>query len=208
MDHVAIAPIIIIRLTSISGQNEVKPVQQVKRKQVGCLCCAAGDVEFVAKLPRTGYCVINGDVIPLKVDVQNNSTRVIRMRAKIIKRVWRFVRSNSNVSSQSVAKISSEPIQPGASYTWNPTDLIVPATPPTLLGSRILRVDYVLEVSAVIPKALNASCNIPLFLGNLPYMTSANIERAILDAIVKALLLSRASTARAAASRDNVDKQQ
>ena len=184
----------------------MKPVQQVKCKQVGCLCYAAGDVEFIAKLPRTGlYSVINGDVIPLKVDLQNNSTRVIQMKAKIIKRVWRFVRSNSNVSSQSVAKISSEPIQPGASYTWNPT---IPATPPTLLGSRILRVDYVLEMAAVIPKALNASCNIPLFLGNLPYMTSANIERAILDAIVKALFLSRASTARATVSHDNADKQQ
>ena len=52
---------------------------------------AAGDVEFVAKLPRTGYCITNDDVIPLTVDVQNNSTRAIKMKARIFKRVSMFV---------------------------------------------------------------------------------------------------------------------
>ena len=35
----------------------------VKRKQVECFCCAAGTVEFVAKLPGSGYCVVNDDVL-------------------------------------------------------------------------------------------------------------------------------------------------
>ena len=73
-DHTA--KILILRLISISGTDQTAPVQEVERKQVGCLCCAAGGVEFIAKLPRTGYCVTNHDIILLTVDVQNNCVTV------------------------------------------------------------------------------------------------------------------------------------
>ena len=39
----------------------------------------------------------------------------------------------------------------------------------TLLGCWAVCVEYVLEVSAVIPNALNLICSIPLFMGKLPY---------------------------------------
>ena len=204
-DHKASIPIFISRLTSISGPNQVKPVREVKRKQVGCLCCAAGDVEFIAKLPRTGFCVTNGDVIPLSVDVQNNSTRVIKMKAKIIQQVTLFVRDYSRISTKTVAKISGEPIQPGTSYTWNPTNWIVPPLPSTLHGSRIVHNDYILKASAIIPKALNLSCNIPLVMGNIPFMAVENLERVLLGAVMKALDQSRNS---ATTRRDNIDEEQ
>ena len=206
-DHKASAPIFITRLTSISGPNQVIPVQEVKRKQVGCLCCAAGDVEFVAKLPRTGFCVTNCDVIPLMVNVQNNSTRVIRMKAEIMKRVALFVQDNENISWNSVADIYSEPIQPGASHVWNPANWIVPVLSPTLLGSGIINVDYVLEVSAVIPNAINLRCSIPLVMGNLPCVSSAeSVEHAALrDAIVRSLGQSRASVNFGCNNEENFD---
>ena len=207
-DHKVSTEILILRLTSCSATNHMAPVQEVKRKQVGCLCCAAGDVEFVAKLPRTGFCVTksNGDVIPLTVNVQNNSTRLIKMKAKIIQQVTLSVREYCHVSNKSMAKISSEVIQPGASYVWSPTNWTVPLRlPPTLLGCRILRVEYNLEVSAVIPRALNLRCNIPLFIGNLPLLSSDNLERvtALVGAMVSVLVQSKTS---ATFHRDDVDK--
>ena len=192
-DHKASAPIFIMRLTSISGGNWGTPMRQVKRKQVGCLCCAAGNVEFVAKLPRTGFCVTNRDIIPLTVDVENNSTRVIQMRARIIKSVSLFVRDREDVSKEVVAEITSEPIQPRSSYVWNPTNWIVPALMPTLLGSRIIHADYILEIAAVIPNAINLSCDISLLMGNLPYENSGNLEHALLGAIVTAMVRGRSS---------------
>ena len=192
-DHKASAPIFIMRLTSISGGNQATPIRQVKQKQVGCLCCAAGNVEFVAKLPRTGFCVTNRDVIPLAVDVENNSTRVVQMRARILKRVSMFVRDHEDVSREVVAEITSEPIQPRSSYVWNPTNWIVPALTPTLLGSRIIHTDYTLEVAAVIPNAINLSCDISLLMGNLPFESSGNLERALLGAVVTAMVRSRSS---------------
>ena len=148
----------------------------MKRKQVGCLFCAAGDVEFIAKLPRTGYCVTNGDVIPLSVNVQNNSTRTIKMKARIFRQVWFFLRERKRFSKMNVAEISSEPIQPGTPYVWNPANWIVPALTPTLHGARMIRVKYILEVSAVIPNALNLSCDISLLMGNLPFESSRNLQ--------------------------------
>ena len=95
-------------------------------------------MEFVAKLPRTGYCVAtNGDKIPLTVDVQNNSTRLIKMKAKINQQVTMSNGNAVHISSKSMSltKISSEIIQPGASYVWSPANWIVPPTfPTTLLG--------------------------------------------------------------------------
>ena len=155
---------------SVSGANQAAPVRQVKRKEVGCLCCTAGDVEFVAKLPRSGYCVTNQDVIPLTVDVQNNSTRVIEMRADLVRRVTLSVRNHHYVSNKIVANVSSEIIRPGAFYIWNPTGWVVPlGLWPTLLGCRIIQTDYILEVSAVISNALDLNCRIPLLMVNEPF---------------------------------------
>ena len=170
--HKASAKILIAQLTSITGANQAAPVRYMKQKQVGCLqiCCAAGNVEFVAKLPRTGYCVTNHDIIPLMVDVQNNSTRVISMRATIFQRVELSVRNHHHVSYKSMGKISSNVIRPGATYVWNPTDWIVPPElPPSLLGCRIIQADYILVISAVISHAINLNCNIPLLLGNVSF---------------------------------------
>ena len=194
-DHTASMPIIISRLISIG--NWATPIQQVKQMQVGCLCCVAGDVEFVVKLPRTGYCVTNSDVIPLTVDVQNDSTKTIKMEAKIIKKVRMFVRGYENVMSETVAEISSEPIQPHTSYVWNPANWIVPAVPTTLLGSRILQVNYMLNVSAIIPGDLDLSCDISLLMGNLPNVRSGNLQlqRTLLGTIVTVIALTRTSAA-------------
>ena len=160
----------------ISDASWITPVSLVKRKQVGFLCCAAGDIEFVAKLPRTGYDVTNDDVLSLAVDVQNNSTRVIEMKAEILQRVTMFAQDEfqtrlfrENRCCKTLAEAYSQPIQPGNSYKWNAINWTIPRLPPTLLGCRVVCVEYVLLVSAIIPNARNMICNIPLFMGKLPY---------------------------------------
>ena len=91
-----------------------------------------------------------------------------------------------------MAEITSEPIQPGSSHVWNPTNWIVPALIPTLLGPRIIHADYVLEVAAIIPNAINLSCDISLLMGNLPYDNDVgNLEHALLGVIVTAMVRGR-----------------
>ena len=193
-DYKDSATVYISRLTSIGDAKWTTPLSLVKRKQVGCLCCAAGNVEFVAKLPRTGYCVTNRDRIPLMVNVQNNSTRVIKMRARIFQKISMFTLFSEKVCWKSVAEIYSESIQPGDSYEWNPTNWSVSRLSPTILGCSILQVEYILEVSAVIPKARNLKCNIPLFMGTLPYTSSEGLECALLGATMAVMVPGRSSS--------------
>ena len=115
-DYKDSATVYILQRTNISEANLTTPISVVKRKQLGCRCCAAGNVEFVAKLPRTGYCVTNRDTIPLVVDVQNNSRRVIELRAKIVQKISMFAPLDTNVCRRSVAVIYGLPIQPGESF--------------------------------------------------------------------------------------------
>ena len=160
----------------ISDARWITPVSLVKRKQVGFLCCAAGDIEFIAKLPRTGYDVTNDDVLSLAVDVQNNSTRVIDMKAEILQTVTMYAQDEfqtrpfrENRCCKTLAEAYSQPIQPGNSYKWNAINWTIPRLPPTLVGCRVVCVEYVLLVSAIIPNATKMICNIPLFMGKLPY---------------------------------------
>ena len=64
--------------------------------------------------------------------------------------------------------------------------------------------EYKLEISAVIPKALNLKCNIPLFMGNL---SSDNLECVLLGGIVSALIQSR-PLLEATSCYDDVDNDQ
>ena len=87
-----------------------------------------------------------------------------------------FIRGHEDISREIMAEITSEAIQPRSSYVWNPTNWIVPALMPTFLGSRIVNVEYILEVAAVIPYALNLSGDISLMMGNLAFESSGNVE--------------------------------
>jgi hypothetical protein len=76
----------------------------------------------------------------------------------------------------------------------------------TLLGCRIIHAEYILEVAAVIPSAINLSFNISLLMGNLPFTSSENLEEALLGAIVTAMVRGR-SSARAPSGRDEAQSQ-
>lgn len=116
---------------------------------------------FVAKLSRSGYCVVNDDVLPLTVNVQNFSAKVIHMRSKILQKVMMFAHTQAGEASpfeyqrscyKYLADVCSESWQ--VIYKWNAINWAIPNLPPTLLGYRTVCVEYILEVSAVIPNAL------------------------------------------------------
>ena len=170
--------------------NEANPceaihIREVRTGLVSGLCYSAGNVEHITKLDRTGYCVSNGDIIPLCVDVQNNSTKRIRMKACIVQRVILKVSNHENVITKAVTSISSEPINPGASTTWKP-NMIVPRLPPTSTGTPsecgFITVEYVLEIKPFLPLLSvtgDQYCSIPIVLGNLPYDKMDNSATAV-----------------------------
>ena len=166
------APIQVCQVIDINQPQVLSPVRQVQHKQVGCLCCVSGNIEFTVELPRTGFC-INGGRIPLSVMIENGSGRSITMRAEISKLITFYARGHQRFNRSTIALVGSQPILPRSTETWNPENFIVPMVEPTLSTSRIINVEYTLKVWAIVPYAIDPSIKIPILLGNVPYQGSS-----------------------------------
>ena len=162
------APIQVRQIVDINQPQVLAPFRHVQVKQVGCLCCVSGNIEFTVELPRTGFC-INGDRIPLLVTVENGCGRRISMRAEISKLITYYAEGDQRFKKSIIERVGSEVILPHSTVTWNPENFIVPAVEPTLSSCSIITVEYTLKVWADVPYAINPSIKIPILLGNVPY---------------------------------------
>ena len=89
---------------------------------------------------------------------------------------------------------------------WSPwpTNWNVPPVLPTILACRILRVDHILEVSAVIPNAIDLRWDMPLLLGNVPYgRSSEDVEYALFGTLMAAMIRQDRSFESAVARRND-----
>lgn len=176
-------PLQIRQVLNINQPRFLAPIRETHNRQIYCLCCMSGNVEYTVVLPRRGFC-INGECVPLSVTVNNRSRRRVRMRAAIWKLATfsgkgrvpiangqRSVEENAKCSRDSIiAKASSETILPYSFTTWNLDNLAVPLVQISVT-SRIISIEYVLKVWAVVPFTTNSydPCIIPIVLGNVPY---------------------------------------
>ena len=147
-----------------------RPLRLEKQKTVGCLCCAAGSITTTVEIPRTGYCA--GEDIPLKVTVENGSNRLIRVSAVLQEQPIFTVRGHYTTGTYvNHFTVSSPTISPGVTTVWAPEEgtLRLPATIATTLDVRMIKVEFLLKVSVIIPNALDSDFSIPVTIGNVPY---------------------------------------
>lgn len=170
-DHRIEAPIQVSQLIDINQPQFQVPVRQTQRKQVGCFCCAAGDIEYTVDLPRNGFC-INGDHIPLSVVVDNGSSRQITLRAEITRLVTYYAQGHRRYDRNVIQLVESEPILPRTTHTWTTANFVVPGVEPSISTSHIIFLEYAIKVSAVIPYSINPSVTVPVILGNVPFQGS------------------------------------
>lgn len=138
---------------------------QSTQKQVGC-CCFASNLEHSADVTRTGFSV--GSNVPVTVNVVNGSSRRIKMRASIKKVVLYYAGGHTRQERQKLAFVLSADIAPHSQHSWSVADLVVPSTEPSFEGSEIIKMQYILKVTAVIPWAKNSSVSIPITIGSVP----------------------------------------
>ena len=138
---------------------------QTAQKQVGC-CCFASNLEQTADVSRTGFSI--GSNVPVTVNVVNGTSRRIRMRASIKKMVIYYAQGNTRGERKKLVSVVSPDIAPHSQHSWSVADLIVPSTELSFEGCAIIKMQYIVKVTAVIPWAKNLSVSIPITIGNVP----------------------------------------
>ena len=165
-------PIQVNGIRDINLPKFATSVHQSSQKQVGC-CCCAGSIEHSADLTRTGFSI--GSNVPITVNVVNESSRQIKMRASIKKLVIFSAEGETMHERSKLASVLSDHIAPHSQHSWNVDNLVVPTTAePSFEGSAIIKMQYVVKVTALIPWAKNSSVSIPITIGTVPLSDSNN----------------------------------
>ena len=107
--RVAVAPVVD---PNIVPNVRLRPKVLQVEKTLCCLCCASGPISLTARIPRTGFCIIQ-DAIPFEVDIENGSNRQIRqLVAQLQQRVVYTAQGHRQHSIKTVARVASDPIEP------------------------------------------------------------------------------------------------
>ena len=159
-------PIQVNRIMEISLPQLLVPVHESKKKKVGFFYFGSV-VEFTVSLSRTGFCI--GHSLPLTVSIINGSSRHIKMRAAIQRNCCYYAQGHTNREKRVLAAVVTHDIAPHSQQTGMTIEnLVVPMVEPSFYGSQIIKMQYFLKVTAVIPWARNSSVKIPITLGNVP----------------------------------------
>lgn len=166
LNHVDRHEFQVIESVSIDTFHCQEPISEEKRKIVGCLCCVSGEIVFNAQVERSGYHV--GDEIPVKYFVENGSGRQVFVRCELIEKTEYIASRSHFTGSTPIAKHSGnlEFIPPHTTRGEMYTKIIVPNIRPAITRSSIIKSNYVLNVSLVVPRSINSAINIPVSIGN------------------------------------------
>jgi len=166
-DHTVKAPITVVEVVDINVSPLQTPLRAEKQKTLCCLLCASAPITLNVELPRHGFCY--GDIIPLKVTLENGSSRRLRLRAQLLQVIVYTAQGHHRRPQKVVASITSGQLEPRTTSTWNPEDLVVPGhIKPTLRSCGIISIEYFLRVSAIITWGLNLTFDMAVIIGNVP----------------------------------------
>jgi len=167
LDRTVKAPITVVEVVDINVSHLQTPLNAEKQKTLCCLLCASAPITLNVELPRRGYCY--GDIIPLKVTLENGSSRELRLRAQLLQVIVYTTQGHHRHKQKAVASITSGQLEPRTTSTWNPEDLVVPGhIEPTLRSSGIISIWYILKVSEIARWGSNLTNDITITIGNVP----------------------------------------
>ncbi|XP_075979692.1 arrestin domain-containing protein 3 [Anticarsia gemmatalis] len=125
-----------------------EPIHIQMEKTFCCFCCASAPLSVDVQAPVSGYCP--GQVIPIRVDVDNKSNVQVHLVKILIRKVVTYrATSPTNATKKTkdiVLTIQDGPAPAGTTKTWN-LQLEVPPIPPSdLVNCNIIDLDYDFKV--------------------------------------------------------------
>ncbi|XP_043920076.1 arrestin domain-containing protein 3-like [Protopterus annectens] len=116
-------------------------------------------------MERTGY--VPGELLPVVIEIQNNSSRVVVPKVAICQKQTFLARSGIKEERETLNKLKGKPLNEKSAEKLH-YQLNVPQCPPSILNCPILLLEYVLMVQLKIPRATNLSLDMPLVIGSIP----------------------------------------
>ena len=167
-DHTVKVPIKLLEVVDINVSHLQTPLRAEKQKTLCCFLCTSAPITLNVELPRRGFCY--GGILPLKVTIENGSSRRLRLRAQLLQKVVYITVDKESHTQKVVASITSRQLEPRTTSTWNPEEFVVPGhLKPTTLGScGIISIEYFLRVTAIVPWGLNFTIVLAVTIGNVP----------------------------------------
>ncbi|XP_012789986.1 arrestin domain-containing protein 2 [Sorex araneus] len=156
----------VIEPLNINTPALLAPQAGAREKEARSWCSRRGVVSLSAKIHRKGYAP--GEVILVFAEIDNSSTRPVRPRAAVVQTQTFMARGAHKQKHLVVASLVGEPVGPGRRALWHGRALRIPPVGPSILGCRVLHVDYTLKVCVDIPGTSKLLLELPLVIGTIP----------------------------------------
>ena len=170
-DHKIRKPFTVNEIIDINLPHYLTAPSGTKQKEIGCLCCVAGNVNMQASLDRSGYCP--GEQIFLHASCENNSTReLLGMRAKLVQNINYHANDGRNKSySKEIAHFNGQRILERSEDSWDYQPFLIPAVPPTIQTTPV-RVSYHIKFEVGVPFGFNPKILLDITIGTVPFRQS------------------------------------
>ncbi|XP_065656482.1 arrestin domain-containing protein 3 [Hydra vulgaris] len=157
--------------TNLPQYNSLRPSCS-NHKQLFCCCrCVVGPLDIEASIDRSAYCP--GELIMVTAQARNNTTRdMAGMKAYLYKHVDYISTTKKKTCSEKVAEMESPSIPGGQSSIWQNQPFSIPATSPSILTSRVIKVWYELTIQVDESWRSDSLLKLPIIIGTVPYRSS------------------------------------
>ncbi|XP_066930482.1 arrestin domain-containing protein 3-like [Clytia hemisphaerica] len=162
-------PITINEIVDTNNPNYGQSPNGRLTKEVGCLCWKAGNLDVEGHIDRKCYCP--GELILVNSQVQNQTTKDMKaLKAKLYQDILYIAEGHKQKRENKViARIDGPQIPQGKNETWSNRPLAIPACPPSISKSSIIKVSYMVRVEVDVPWGIDPKIEMPIILGTVPY---------------------------------------
>jgi hypothetical protein len=150
--------------TSALMRSSLEPQRAEKDGRVQFLCFNYGSVSMNCSLPHTGFSP--GDAIPISVNLDNQSSRTVRIHASLVKHSkYTSGSRHHRILNNQMTYLFSPTIQAREVTSFEGKSLkIHPEAVPTLRSCSCISVEYYLVVKAVISRGSDFLIQIPVVI--------------------------------------------
>lgn len=159
-------PFTVFNQVDINSPRLLEPHTAANEKTICCWCCASGPISVKAEVERMGF--VAGESIKIFVEIENHSSRKVVPKAAIVKKTIFHAKTKKKTLSEVVIKTKGEPVLAGQKDSRNSMMLEIPELIPTLMNCTIIQLDYSIQVTVDIPRAMGLTVDLPIVIGTIP----------------------------------------